>query len=260
MNTALETKIKNNKFNNRRQGFASLGIFVLAIFLWGFDDYHQPFPINIRPPVPHEAMVYGATTQFGLTFLPDIIFAIPELLISVNKENSIADYAPTDLVDLKNLDAPGKYIRKIAYDSLEKLVSDMRAAGRPVKIISAYRNYSTQKSLFSSYERTYGNEAHRFSAQAGHSEHQLGTTIDFGTGNSKIDLTAKFAFSPQGIWLSAHAAEYGFVESYPPDKEDITGYIYEPWHYRFIGIEGASNWKESGLTLKEFLEIQAEGK
>ena len=78
--------------------------------------------------------------------------------------------------------------------------------------------------------------------------------MDFADPYNGWELLESFADSPSGLWLAEHAWEYGFALSYPRDGEEITGYIYEPWHHRFIGVEAAAAWRDSGLTLIEFLE------
>ncbi|MFH1181278.1 MAG: M15 family metallopeptidase [bacterium] len=170
----------------------------------------------------------------------------------INKENTILQYAPNDLVELYSLNAPGKYIRFPVFLDLALLMDKAYRDGAPLKIISAYRSYETQKGLFAFYKKRDENAA-RFSAEAGHSEHQMGAAIDFGTGDSYIDLTAAFAKTKQGKWLEENAWKFGFALSYPEGKEEITGYQYEPWHYRFIGREAAKEWRDSGLILQEFL-------
>lgn len=190
----------------------------------------------------------GGGSQFFAKILRDGDY----FLNFVNKENSLDKYAPSDLVELSSLSARGKYIRQAAYEKLAALLSDAKKAGVPVSVISAYRSYDRQKSIFAFWSSRY-EDADRFSAEAGHSEHQLGTTIDFGLGDSSVDLDELFGGTPQGRWLSENAWKYGFAMSYPKDKEQITGYIYEPWHFRFIGIEEAGRWHASGLTLSEYL-------
>ncbi|TSC53485.1 MAG: peptidase M15B and M15C DD-carboxypeptidase VanY/endolysin [Parcubacteria group bacterium LiPW_39] len=156
------------------------------------------------------------------------------------------------MVELADLGAPGKYLRRPAHDNLAALLKGAKNDRVNLKILSAWRSYFYQKSLFSFFSRKYKNAA-SFSAEAGHSEHQLGTTIDFGAGDSKTDLNINFAQTPPGKWLEQNAFKYGFVMSYPAGKEAITGYIYEPWHYRYIGVEAAREFYNSGLTLQEFL-------
>jgi D-alanyl-D-alanine carboxypeptidase len=189
------------------------------------------------------------------SLLAQLLVSGQYILSLVNKENALDKYAPNDLVSLSALGAPGKQIRSIVYSDLQNLLSDAKTNGTELKIISAYRSYATQKSLFASYSKTR-KDAASFSAQADHSEHQLGTTLDFGVGNKKTDLTVSFEKTLQGKWLKNNAWKYGFVLSYPKDKESITGYIYEPWHYRFIGIETAKEFQDSELTLQEFLALK----
>src|SRR5690606_38595314 len=96
------------------------------------------------------------------------------------------------------------------------------------------------------------------SAEPGHSEHQLGSTMDFAAPENGWQPLESFADSQSGLWLADNAYRFGFALSYPRDGEEITGYIFEPWHHRFIGTEAALAWRESGLTLVEFLEYLQE--
>jgi len=174
----------------------------------------------------------------------------------VSKETTLkSDYAPADLQRIPEYMFPSRelWLREEALIQLEMLWQEALAEGVTLTIISAYRSYDYQQSLFQNYATNYGEEeANRFSARAGQSEHQLGTTVDFG--GTAVDLKAAYAETEQGRWLAENAYKYGFAMSYPQGKEEITGYIFEPWHYRYIGIESAKQWFESGLSLKEFLE------
>ncbi|MDD3663185.1 MAG: M15 family metallopeptidase, partial [Candidatus Pacebacteria bacterium] len=92
-------------------------------------------------------------------------------------------------------------------------------------------------------------------AKAGYSEHQLGTTIDLsGSSIGYASTLTKFGGTPEDLWLNENAHKYGFVQSYPIGKEEVTGYMYEPWHYRYLGVEIATKIKKSGLTITEFLK------
>lgn len=178
------------------------------------------------------------------------------LLALVTKETTLrSDYVPYDLQPVPAYMNPS-YNMKLREEALEYLTALWDAAdadGVTVSIRSAYRSYSTQKSLFQDYASRHGEEkANRFSARPGQSEHQLGTTVDFG--GTAVDFTAAFAQTEQGEWLAENAYKYGFAMSYPQGKEHITGYIFEPWHYRYIGIDAAREWKESGKPLKEYLD------
>jgi len=173
----------------------------------------------------------------------------------VTKQNSLDRYAPPDLVDLSQLGVSGKYVRSVAYQPLKRLVLGAREEGVWLKIISAYRSHKQQESVFAYWSKYY-EDANKFSAEAGHSEHQLGTTVDFGIGDSRVDFEEAFADTPQGRWLGANAWRYGFVMSYPREKERVSGYMYEPWHFRYIGVEAAREVSESGVTLREYLSAK----
>lgn len=179
------------------------------------------------------------------------------LLALVTKETTLkSDYKPADLQQVPSYMNPSytMYLRAEALAKLEQLWAAATADGvNLLGIRSAYRSYSTQDSLFRDYASRHGEEqANRFSARPGQSEHQLGTTVDFG--GTAVDFQATYADTEQGRWLSDNAHLYGFAMSYPAGKEHITGYIFEPWHFRYIGVEAALEWKQSGKTLKEFLE------
>lgn len=174
----------------------------------------------------------------------------------VNKQNALpSQYSPKDLVDLKQLGLTTKtlYLRKIVIKDLQQMINDAKKVGINLEIVSGFRSYEYQKTLYQQSVQSRG-EAYtsKVIAKPGHSEHQLGTTIDFGCSCSK-NLKEEFETTPQSKWLLENAYKYGFALSYPKNKTDITGYIYEPWHFRYIGKEAASEWKNSGLTLNEFL-------
>lgn len=178
------------------------------------------------------------------------------LLALVTKETTLkSDYIPSDLKAIPDYMNPSysMQLRAEALEQLELLWNASAYDGVKMHIRSAYRSYNTQKGLFQDYASRHGEEeANRFSARAGQSEHQLGTTVDFG--GTSVDYKAAFADTPQGSWLAENAYYFGFAMSYPENKEHITGYIFEPWHYRYIGIEAADEWRASGKTLREFLE------
>ena len=141
-------------------------------------------------------------------------------------------------------------------DECSAAFSAMRSAaakdGINLFIASGFRSYSSQTSIYWNYVAKRGMEtADTFSARPGHSEHQTGLAMDL---NSISDY---FGETAEGMWLAAHAHEYGFILRYPRGKSDITGYKYEPWHFRYIGVDMAKEVYESGLTLEEFLGIDS---
>ncbi len=131
-----------------------------------------------------------------------------------------------------------------------------RKAGRAIAVRSAYRSYASQKSVFAGWKARSGEQqARKYSARPGHSEHQLGTTIDFRSASSQAapwDYN-DWATSKPGAWMKANAWKYGFVMSYPKGKFSKTCYGYEPWHYRYVGRTLARQIHESGLTPREYL-------
>lgn len=136
---------------------------------------------------------------------------------------------------------------KTAFDQMKKAAAE---AGLSLKIASGYRSYALQSRIYGNYTARDGQEnADRYSARPGHSEHQSGLAIDVNVCEDW------FADSPEGIWLAEHCAEYGFIIRYPKDKEAETGYMYEPWHIRYLGKELAAAVTESGLCLEEYLGI-----
>lgn len=187
-------------------------------------------------------------------FRPELTSSDGNSLVAVvGKQTTIGQYAPDDLVELPDyISRKNRMVRQEAADALELLVQAAQADGVDIDVDSGYRSYQTQHNLFYRYA---GNDgvlaAERYSARPGQSEHQLGTAVDFG-GTKKNYTSAYFDTAP-GTWLYHNAHNFGFALSYPRDSEEITGYIYEPWHYRYIGVELAQQWKNSELTLIEFL-------
>ncbi len=177
------------------------------------------------------------------------------LLVQIDKHHCLsADYTPSDLVSISNYNISTENnfkLRKVVINDLVAMVASAKKDGIDLKVISAYRTYQDQKRTYNSWVSQLGEkEAGRQSAPAGCSQHELGTAVDFN------ELSISFSNTPAGIWLSKNAWQYGWVISYPINSENVTGYIYEPWHYRYIGIKNAEELKKSGLILSDFLNIK----
>lgn len=173
-----------------------------------------------------------------------------------------ADFEPPDLVPVSLAGfagaGSGGLVREIVIADLAALHTAAVAAGHRLVIRSAYRSFQTQELTFRHWvEEASMEEALRVSARPGHSEHQLGTAIDIGSDALPPWEYEDWAETPAGAWTVDNAWRYGFVMSYPPDGEDRTCYGYEPWHYRWVGRETAGLLRESGLTLREYLECCA---
>ncbi len=178
----------------------------------------------------------------------------PDLLLLVDKKHHLsANYIPKDIIPLKKNRA---YIRNRTDLSLrrraEKALHDMSATARKdgVKIVvsSSYRSYAYQKNLFARYCREYGEKtAETFSARPGTSQHQLGTVVDFGS------IDDSFAKTAAGKWIKKYAGRYGWSLSFPRNYDEITGYVWESWHYRYIGVEACAFQKKWFGDIQQFM-------
>jgi D-alanyl-D-alanine carboxypeptidase len=181
------------------------------------------------------------------------------LVALVSKDRALApDYQPADLVRISpefTSSLEPQQMRRPAAEALTQMLTDARIAGISIKVSSAYRSYQTQSAVLQSEIVADGcAKALLESATPGHSEHQLGLAADLTSADVGWDLQDKFGDMPEGHWLLAHAAQYGFVLSYPKDKEAITGYIYEPWHFRYVTVPVAQAIVTSGRTATEYLK------
>jgi len=180
----------------------------------------------------------------------------------VNKRRPLPEeYVPAslDAPDMKLRwadDAESMQVSTSAIGDLEALNKAAQQAGHQLMLVSAYRSESYQKQLYDGYVRSSGQEdADKFSARPGTSEHQTGLAVDLGRADGECEIEKCFADTAQGKWLAANAYKYGFIIRYLEDKEDITGYLYEPWHFRYVGRELAGEVKTSGQTLEEFFGL-----
>lgn len=183
-----------------------------------------------------------------------------DIQVLVNKRYMLPDgYVPADLVEpnvrfIFSEKHEKRLMRKEAAAALERMFAAAEKDGIHLAGVSGYRSYETQKSLFAYYVQTQGEElARRYSAEPGHSEHQTGLTMDISGSTGKCAADDCFAGTPEAEWLAAHGAEYGFIIRYPQGKEAITGYAYEPWHARYVGVDLAKQVADSGKTLEELL-------
>lgn len=165
-------------------------------------------------------------------------------------------YQPPDLVPVSQAGFPSDHlVRQILIEDLRTLRQAALAAGHALVVLSAYRSYEYQERTFNYWlERLGETAALKSSARAGHSEHQLGTAVDFGTAGAAASWDMDdWAQTPAGAWLRENAWQYGFIMSYPKGQTAVTCYIYEPWHYRYMGSELTQAILESGLSLREWL-------
>lgn len=164
------------------------------------------------------------------------------------------DYAPPDLVSVRDGNVGGGgLIREVAIPDLKALAAAARANGTPLVAWSPYRTYKQQASMFNGGVKSYGYDAAiTYWARPGHSEHELGTTIDFAAvGDGR--LSSEWETTKAGGWMAKNAWKYGWLMSYPKGKQDLVCLHYEPWHYRYYGRDLAKKIHDSGLTPREYL-------
>ena len=183
-----------------------------------------------------------------------------DLLVLVNKQYKLpSSYAPKDLVKASKSGirrGENYYLRSIVIPDLTRMITDAKSEGVDLSIVSGYRSYQTQIDTYNYWlKMNNGNTSlvDTFSARAGHSQHQLGTAIDFSTNEIGDKLGDEFSNTKASKWLSQNAYKYGFVISYPKGYENITGYKHESWHYRYIGLENAQNMINLGKILELYL-------
>lgn len=181
------------------------------------------------------------------------------MTVLVNKEYGLpADYVPEDLevpsiIFSFSAYNPKKLLRREAAEALTTLVDAAREQGLDIYGVSGYRSYERQLTIYNKNIQKNGKEhTDLYSAKAGHSEHQTGLSMDVSTQSihNRLDLT--FASTPEGRFIAEHSHEYGFILRYPKDKSEITGYAYEPWHVRYVGIRLAGYLYKNNLCLEEY--------
>lgn len=170
------------------------------------------------------------------------VLSINNIVVANKKYSLPEDYSPQESNEAK--------------DAFYKMNKEAKKAGLNLKAFSTYRSYKYQEKLFNSYAEKHGEkEANRFSAKPGESEHQTGLAFDIGGDDQSCWANKKFNNTKEAKWLYENAYKYGFILRYPEGKENITGYMYESWHYRYVGTEHSKNFAMNNLTLEEYLNI-----
>ena len=184
----------------------------------------------------------------------------PWQLTLVNKDHPLPEDWDVNTMELPN----GLPIDSRIYDALTAMLNDCKAASLDPIVCSAYRTIQRQTELFESkidsfmrdglsYDEAYL-AASQIVAIPGTSEHNLGLSVDICSAGYQL-LDDAQAETPEQLWLMEHCAEYGFILRYPKEKQHITGIIWEPWHYRYVGVDRAREITDSGLCLEEYLAL-----
>ncbi len=181
----------------------------------------------------------------------------------INKDRILpADYIPAELVTPNvplrlGASAEEMHLRSDAAGALERMAEGAKANGAQLMIASGYRSYSTQKYLYNYYVGRDGVEqTDKVSARPGHSEHQSGLSVDLEPVNRQCEVQVCFATTTEGKWLAANAPKYGFIIRYPAGKTNLTGYSYEPWHVRYVGVGLAIELEKNQAVMEQFFGLE----
>ena len=216
------------------------------------DDPVEEEPVDQEPV--QKVPVYTPPTLSGE-------FSDPySLLVVANKKYALDYYfEPTDLRVVNATGNRTHYLRDCAASALESMFAAAAQEGITLVTCSSYRSASYQASLYNNYVAMYGTAtADTISARPGYSDHQTGLAADIGDHDQATVFTQAMEYTVEGQWLYAHAHEYGFILRYPKGKEWITGYSFEPWHYRYVGVDYATAIYNVSpdCTLEEYFGIE----
>lgn len=232
-------------------------LFLLIIVVSTIVIWRQKNPAdstNVTSPSSGQSSSSSSKTQTNESFIKSqySVNDPSSLWVVVNKGRVLpVDYVPANLSENMQL-------RPESATALENLESGAAKDGLKIVLVSGYRSYATQKSVYASYSASQGQAAaDTFSARAGHSEHQTGLAADVGASSGKCQLDKCFGETSEGKWLAVNAYKYGFIIRYQKDKQNLTGYDYEPWHLRYAGIDLATQIHTSEQTLEQFFDLPA---
>ena len=225
---------------------------------------------GVESPSSSQVQSSGTDSQSDIVSEPEITAPQPnEYTTLVNVENPLTDDFE---VETRQVTYNGSTVDKLfdvrAADQLEAMLNDAKSAGYPMYLVSTYRTIEYQRGLYNRKVNEYLNkgyeqsaaeaEAAKWVAIPGTSEHNLGLVADIVSStwyNTNSDLEQTFEDTEHFTWLIEHCADYGFILRYPKGKEAVTGIVYEPWHYRYVGTEVAHYIMDNNLTLEEFWEV-----
>ena len=245
-NINVKQYLLSKKYDNFEE-FASIPYFNIEN-IDRYESYYQ-----IHPEYTFDQVVLYVEIGLDIEFYSaiNIIEDYTSVTTLINKYNQLPEDATFD--DLVVVPKPysnngKKHVRSVMIDPLKQMIDAAKLDGIKLTVISAYRDYNTQKSLFNGYKKKQGIEyALMYSAKPRHSEHELGLAVDLNTTQPKFKNTKEYA------WLKENAYKYGFIERYPEYKEFITGFAYEPWHYRYLGVDIATKIYIENITYEEYL-------
>ncbi len=224
-----------SRLDTRYQAYAALNPNATA--------YEIVLKVNMNLDYAFYGMIESVIKPESLSALCNKYYALP------------SDFTPGNLVQVTDgyyvNDGKSYMLRTEAEEAFKQMANKAADDGVSLKIISAYRSNNYQANLYEKYKNNNGQEAaDRFSARPGHSEHETGLAIDINDVSQAFENTDAFK------WLQSHAHEFGFILRYPKGKEHLTGYMYEPWHYRYLGSDLATKVLNAGITYDEYYAMQ----
>jgi D-alanyl-D-alanine carboxypeptidase len=244
--------------SGRRELFrlAALGLGSVAIACGRFGGGDDTSDEGSAPREPTASTTRGKEPGPG-TPAPtqEVVAGDPQCLVT-KSQGLPAGYVPGDLTSVPSRVLAGNNVqlRTQAVDAVLRLIDDASREGHGLFVLSGFRTYQEQERLLRDEIAAFGKTvAEKQVAPPGNSEHQLGLAVDVTSERAPYELTVDFGTWPEGRWLADNAARFGYVLSYPQGKESVTGYVYEPWHIRFVGLPLSETVAASGLTLTEFL-------
>ena len=197
--------------------------------------------------------------EWDYPLTPEILYDFDGYLVLTNRQELLAsDYVPNDLVNLsaRKASSDKMQLRQAASEALSAMFDAAAKAGYTLYAKSAYRSYKTQKTMYDNRLDANHGKDDGYVAYPGSSDHQTGLGVDILNyeWTKKDGMNEKFALTQEAQWMEAHCQEFGFVLRYMEDKEDVTGIKFEPWHFRYVGLEAAAYMMENHLSLEEFTQ------
>lgn len=248
--------VNNFKDKNIEVNETTLALINEKYFIKDYMDRYLSY-YNTHKSLDYSEIITRVNSKLDYTFYEDSTSAdlSKGMYTLVNKFYYLdKNYIPDDLVTVSGIYArDSAQLKKVAYDNFVKMADDARKEGLTIKVTTGYRSYSFQSTLYNNYVKADGvKNADTYSARPGYSEHQLGYSADL-TNATHVSFD-QFEYTDEYKWLKNNAHKYGFIMRYSKDKEYITGYIFEPWHYRYVGVDVATYIYENDITYEEYYE------
>lgn len=241
-------KLLENVYNENIYKFLSEKYFIKN----NLDRYIEYYKKNNKKEISKVVALVNTNRDYDLYENTKETDISKDILMLINKYNYLKeDYVPENLVKVSSSYAyQGNSVRQDVLEAFIEMAASAKNEDIVLVINSSYRSYKDQDAIWKYRKNNYGQEkADQYAARAGHSEHQSGLAIDIAQYNSKED---DFENTEAFTWLQNNAHKYGFILRFKKDAEDITGYAYESWHYRYVGVEVATKIHDENITFDEY--------